>query len=96
MDIFEVRLAPKLEKSGLTKVPKHIVTNLMDWVDDVREFDLRETRKVSSYHDEPVKGKERAGQRSIRLSKAWRAFYIIDKAGTVEFVEVMEINKHEY
>ena len=96
MDIFEVRLAPKLEKRGLAKVPKHIVINLMDWVDDVRELGLRETRKISSYHDEPVKGKERAGQRSIRLSKSWRAFYIIDKTGTIEFVEVMEINNHEY
>jgi proteic killer suppression protein len=76
MDIFEVRLEPKLEKSGLAKVPKHIVTNLMDWVDDVRAFGLRETRKMTGYHDEPVRGKERIGQRSIRLSKGWRAFYI--------------------
>lgn len=96
MDIFEVRISPKLEQRGLRKVPRHIVVNLMDWVDDIREYGLRQVRKISGYHDEPVEGKERAGQRSIRLSKGWRAFYIINKAGAVEFIEIIEVNKHEY
>ena len=54
----------------------------------------KEVRKVKSYHDEPVKGK-RKGQRSIRLTKAYRAFYRIIKEGNV-VVEIQEVNKHEY
>jgi toxin HigB-1 len=51
-------------------------------------------RRVPGYHDEPLSGK-RFGQRSIRLSKSYRAFYEID--GTVaSLVRVLEVNKHEY
>lgn len=46
------------------------------------------------YHDEPLSG-ERAGQRSIRLSKAYRAFYRIEGT-TAKLVRVSAINKHEY
>lgn len=55
---------------------------------------LEEVRKVPGYHDEPLKG-QRAGQRSIRLSRAYRAIYEIKSDG-VEFVLVEEVNKHEY
>lgn len=47
------------------------------------------------YHDEPLKGK-RVGQRSIRLNRAYRAIYEIDETGQVHFIEVLEVNKHEY
>jgi proteic killer suppression protein len=49
---------------------------------------------VAGYHDEPLKG-SRAGQRSIRLSRAYRAIYEMKK-DTVEFVSVEEVSKHEY
>lgn len=52
-------------------------------------------RKRPGYHDEPLKGK-RLGQRSIRLNKAYRAIYEIDTTGTIHFIEVIEVNKHEY
>lgn len=55
---------------------------------------LEETRKVPGYHDEPLKG-DRAGQRSIRLSRSYRAIYEVKK-DTVEFVSVEEVNKHDY
>ena len=41
-----------------------------------------------------TKGK-RKGQRSIRLNRAYRAFYVVSK-GAAEFVSVEEVNKHEY
>ena len=41
---------------------------------------LRETRKIKGYHDEPLQG-DRKGQRSIRLNKAYRAFYIVKEDG---------------
>jgi hypothetical protein len=34
-------------------------------------------RKVPGFHDEPLSGK-RFGQRSLRLSKSYRAFYEIE------------------
>ena len=49
---------------------------------------------MPGYHDEPLKGR-RAGQRSIRLSRAYRAIYEI-KEDTAKFVSVEEVSKHEY
>lgn len=52
-------------------------------------------RKIPGYHDEPLRGK-RDGQRSIRLSKSYRAIYEIKQDGSIEVVMVMEVNKHDY
>jgi toxin HigB-1 len=93
-DIFNVKIARKAERE-LKKLPVHIVIKLMSWIDSVGHVGLRETVKAKGYHDEPLQGK-RKGQRSIRLSKSYRAIYIIEKDGRVEFVEVQEVNKHEY
>lgn len=54
----------------------------------------RYIRKIPGYHDEPLKG-DRSGQRSIRLSRAYRAIYEI-KADAAQFVSVEEVSKHEY
>jgi len=56
---------------------------------------LEEVRKIPGYHDEPLKGR-RAGQRSIRLSKAYRAIYVLLESGSIEFVSVEEVSKHDY
>jgi proteic killer suppression protein len=82
-------------KKEITKLPGFIVTKLLAWVDDVKFRGLEMVRKIPGYHDEPLKG-DRKGQRSIRLNKAYRAIYIIKHDGTIEFVEVIEVNKHEY
>jgi proteic killer suppression protein len=84
----------KLARKQLKKVPRHIVENLAAWVDDVETRGLEEVRKISGYHDEPLHG-DRKGQRSIRLSKAYRAIYVV-KADEVEFVSVEEVSKHDY
>ena len=81
-------------KKALRKVPKHIATKLLDWVEDVEDRGLEEVRKIPGYHDEPLRGK-RSGQRSIRLSRTYRAIYRI-KEETIEFVLVEEVSKHEY
>jgi proteic killer suppression protein len=91
--IFRVAIA-KLAAKQLRKLPRHTIDNLMIWVAAVEHDGLEETRKVPGYHDEPLKG-DRAGQRSIRLSRAYRAIYKIKK-DTVEFVSVEEVSKHEY
>ena len=58
----------------LKKIPNHIHINLQSWVASVELGGIREVRKIPGYHDEPLKGK-RKRQRSIRLSKHWRAIY---------------------
>ena len=68
---------------------------MQDWVDDVATRGLHEARKCKGYYDEPLKG-NRLGQRSIRLSKSYRAIYIIKENDEIEFVSIEEVSKHEY
>jgi proteic killer suppression protein len=92
--IHRVELSRRARKQ-LRRVPRHIIENLAAWVDDVEDCGLEETRKISGYHDEPLHG-DRLGQRSIRLSRSYRAIYRVHKDGCIEFVSVEEISKHEY
>ena len=91
--ITRVRLSKRAQKD-LGSVPRHVAIKLGAWSADVAVRGIEEVRKVPGYHDEPLKG-TRAGQRSIRLSRAYRAIYIIDNDGA-EFVSVEEVNKHDY
>ena len=93
-DIYEVVFSRKAV-IDLKKIPKRLVLKLQSWIDDISQRGLKEVRKIPGYHDEPLKGK-RKGQRSIRISKGYRAIYRILDDGTVEFIEVLEVNKHEY
>jgi toxin HigB-1 len=85
----------KKAKKDLLKVPKYIAIKLKAWVEDVEIRGLEEVRKVPGFHDEPLHG-TRKGERSIRLSKSYRAIYIIKKDGTIEFVSIEEVTKHDY
>jgi proteic killer suppression protein len=91
--IFRVEISRLAEKQ-LRKLPRHIVDNLLIWVAAVEHDGLEAVRKIPGYHDEPLKG-DRAGQRSIRLSRAYRAIYEI-KQDTAKFVSVEQVGKHEY
>lgn len=93
-DIFDVKITRNALKD-LKKVPLHIGIKLQTWIDDVGSHGLSEIRKIPGYHDEPLKGK-RIGQHSIRLSRAYRAIYTIEKDGSINFIEIQEVNKHEY
>lgn len=78
----------------LRKVPDHIKVNLMIWVAAVELDGVEEVRKLPGYHDEPLQG-IRTGQRSIRLSRSYRAIYQVKK-DVIEFVSVEEVSKHDY
>ena len=71
----------------------------MAWVESVEEDGLEMTRRVPGFHDEPLKG-QRQGQRSIRLSRQWRAIYVIRADGGARegahLVSVEEVTPHEY
>jgi proteic killer suppression protein len=79
----------------LKKLPEFIVLKLLAWARSVELKGIQEVRKISGYHDEPLKG-TRQGQRSIRLSKAYRAIYTEQAAGEVKLIIIEEVNKHEY
>ena len=81
-------------KKDMQKAPRHIVLKLWDWIQDLEDRGLPEVRKIPSYHDEPLFG-DRWGQRSIRLSKSYRAFYV-EKKTEIVIVKILEVNKHEY
>ncbi|MFM8410316.1 MAG: hypothetical protein ACKOCT_08560 [Alphaproteobacteria bacterium] len=68
--------------------------NLLVWVMAVEHDGLEEVRRVPGYHDEPLKG-SRLGQRSIRLSRSYRAIYVI-KGEAAVFVSVEDVSKHRY
>ena len=52
-------------------------------------------RKIPGYHDEPLSG-TRSGQRSVRLSRQYRLFYVEVDETHIKLINVVEVNKHEY
>jgi proteic killer suppression protein len=93
--MINVVILSKRAKLDLKSVPIYIRRNLLAWVSSVETEGLEEIRKIPGYHDEPLKG-NRVGERSIRLNRSYRAIYIIKDDGTIEFLEVLEVNKHDY
>jgi proteic killer suppression protein len=92
--IRKVTIRTKAEKQLLSG-PRHVASKLKGWVQLVEIKGLEEAKKIPGYHDEPLRG-EREGQRSIRLSRAYRAIYEIKKDGESEVVSVEEVSKHDY
>ena len=92
--IQRVELSKRARKD-LARVPSHIAIKLDYWIAAVERDGLEQLRKVAGFHDEPLKG-FRVGQRSIRLSRAYRAIYRVIAKDIIEFVLIEEVNKHEY
>ncbi len=84
----------KVAQKQLERVPRHIAFKLLIWVAAVEDDGLETVRRVPGYHDEPLAG-VRTGQRSIRLSRSYRAIYEI-KQDQVKFVSIEEVSKHDY
>lgn len=91
MDVVELTSKAKKE---LIKLPEYIQMKFYSWADNIEEFGLEYVRKIKGYHDEPLRGK-RKGQRSVRLSQAYRAIYVLEN-GEPRVIEVIEVNKHKY
>ena len=88
-------MVSKKAKDDLRAVPIHIVRKVGIWIDSVAHDGLLAVRKISGFHDEPLKG-HRKGQRSIRLSKTYRAIYVIGNNGHIAIAEIIEVHKHDY
>ena len=85
----------KQAESDLLRVPEYIRKKLKFWIGLVETEGLDQCRRIKGFHDEPLRG-QRQGQRSIRLNRAYRAIYVIASDGSVNFVSVEEVHKHEY
>jgi proteic killer suppression protein len=79
----------------LRRTPTHIVIKLLAWIESVERDGLERTRQVPGFHDEPLRGSRR-GQRSIRLSRQWRAIYEIRAEGNTRLISVEEVTPHDY
>ncbi len=93
IEMERVDLAPVVKH--LRKLPDFIVTKLRKWAAQVELHGISEVRKIPGLHDEPLKG-SRQGQRSIRLSKGYRAIYTEHLDGTIKIIRVEEVSKHGY
>jgi proteic killer suppression protein len=93
-DIYEVTLSNAAIEQ-LQYMPLYIKEKLYKWVEQIKLLGLSEVRKIKGYNDEVLKGK-RLGQRSIRLNKAYRAIYLVQKDQSIKFVEIKEVSKHDY
>ena len=82
-------------KKQLSRVPEHIASKFEYWIDLLQSIGLREVRRYKGFHDEPLHG-DRKGQRSVRLSKAYRIIYREVEPHRYEVIEVLEVNKHAY
>lgn len=91
---YDVQLSKFAEKQ-LRKLPQNIIAAYYTWVRSVELDGIRKTRLLPGYHDEPLKG-DRKGQRSVRLSKAYRVIYEENQSGNIILIAVLEVNKHEY
>ena len=91
---YRVRLA-KAARRRLRRVPRYVVDKLEAWIEMVETDGLREAQRIPGYHDEPLKG-ARTGQRSIRLSRQWRAMYEVQSDGEIDVVLVQEVTPHDY
>ncbi len=85
----------RLAAKQLLKLPRHIQDALDSWRRDVELNGVGEARRRPGYHDEPLKG-DRKGQRSVQLSRAYRAIYEEDESGEMHVIAVVEVNKHDY
>lgn len=75
--------------------PPQVVRKIGAWIQEVETKGIEETRKRPGFHDEPFKG-PRAGQRSVRLSRAYRLIYAEYRGDALVILRVLEVTRHAY
>lgn len=89
MKMTTVILSKQAQKD-LAKIPWEIQESLAHWIRQVGFEGLAEVRKISGYHDEPLKG-ERKGQRSVRLNKLTGPFMFNLKTGKLNWLQSLKL-----
>lgn len=90
----EVRLT-KWASKQLERVPEYILERFRDWKAKILMSGIRSIRSIPGYHDESLHG-DRVGQRSSRLTRAYRVIYKVIDEDTIVVIQVLEVNKHAY
>ncbi len=93
MEIITRVSISRFAEKQVARLPLHIYRSLYFWINSLESKGLSEVRKLSGYHDEPLKG-NRIGQRSVRLNKFYRAIYL-EVNSRIE-IQIIEVNKHDY
>ena len=93
-EITTVLWGKQVEKQ-LSKMPQQVGRKFYAWVTAIQLAGLRQVRARPGFHDEPLKG-NRSGQRSVRLNQSYRAIYVERLEQGKEWIEVIEVNHHEY
>ena len=88
VDISKVR-------KQLRKVPVEVRVKFQQWILFLETKGLLEAQKFPGFRDHSLKG-DRKDQRSVYLTKKWRAVYTTDKEGKVNLVIVQEVMPHDY
>ena len=82
-------------KKQLKKVPVEVRVKFQQWVLFIEDKGLLEAQKFPGFRDHSLKG-NRKGQRSVYLTKKWRAIYTLDKDKSITIVIVEEVMPHDY
>ena len=82
-------------KKQLKKVPVEVRIKFQQWVLFIEDKGLLEAQKFPGFRDHSLKG-DRKGQRSVYLTKKWRAIYTLDKNEKIIIVIVEEVMPHDY
>lgn len=90
-----VVVVSKFAEKQLRRIPKHIREALYGWAGLVEINGIYEVRRLPGYRDEPLYG-QRTGERSVRLSRAYRVIYVEEPSGEVLIIGVREVSKHDY
>lgn len=85
----------KFAEKQIRRLPKYIKEDFLEWAHAVEEEGIRRIRMLPGYHDEPLRG-DRIGQRSVRLTRAYRVIYEESDRGELIIIAVQEVTHHEY
>jgi len=95
MDKRSIVTVSKFAEKQIRRLPKYIKEHFLVWAHAVEEEGIRRVRVLPGYHDEPLRG-DRVGQRSVRLTRAYRVIYEESDRGDLIVVAVLEVTHHEY
>ncbi len=79
----------------LRKVPIEVRVKFQQWIEFIETKGLFAAQKFPGFKDHTLRG-DRKGQRSVYLTKKWRAIYKLDKSGEITLILVEEVMPHDY
>lgn len=85
----------RFAQKQIKRLPAHIRESLITWVSQITKSGIQAVRRLPGYHDEPLFGRMQ-GQRSARLSRAYRVIYVETEEEYVTLIAIQGVTKHVY